>query len=708
MAAYQGQSCNYGYGYRRGRSKVDWAGVCMGDAFKANRDYYVRLPAQRMFYEAARVVQEAAAVAAGGVVDHTFETQSKVQLSPFYTSYPSNLSAFAALGLTGFLEYSSRVSERTLPRIVQSRTASPGLLGARHVDPEILKRMVADVSGCVHERLLLAELARAERLASVEYYRLFLAAQQDLRFESVTAILRAMVLFGDLLPDWRNLELHDMTRALLRDLSDASAPFLARLPEAAGRNLLPLGMEWVTELCRALAPYLPRKREKKPDPVVDEMMQKLAAKQAQQDPQHRFGSPEEEEPPAIDRIPPLDEPRPPSLFEQGSLAESIKESLRQPSADGENPFNLDPSDQPNMDSAAEAALKEFAAAVDAAVGQTSKWEDMRSDLLEVKLRTSGFERGPIEGTATDGHTVDVRFGNHEASGELFDRPVELSGDQRAYDKLQKEAAPVTTALRRSLYPNVQQTPHVERFQACGSSFDPARLAVAEVSSTAFRRFRVHEQLDRRGQPVLLIACDGSGSLDHQQMRMTKLLACAWLNSTARSRIQVLAGLYHSGEVRSGQSGPLVQWMFHPRKTPVTSRTDAARSLVTLPDRGTGIQSDALSIAFMVDEARQVARGSSVYLILISDCAWNQCFPNSDNPRDEVAACLASLQDESGERLHTTLVAVGVDQETGFEEQLDKVITVAAADLADPASVAGQIGEYVATCMRERRSFNRRT
>jgi len=424
-----------------------------------------------------------------------------------------------------------------------------------------------------------------------------------------------------------------------------------------------------------------------------------------QDVQHRFGSPDDAAVSPPDRIPPVDEPRPPSLFDSPDLSEDLKDLLRNPAGGDTRAI---PSEQAAAESELEVALRGLATAVREVVEKQPSWQDIRSDLLTAKLRASGFEQGPIQGSASEGHTVGVRLGKEEAMGEVFDRAVELSDDLPAHERLLAAAAPVTQALRRNLYPNVEQAPRTERFQATGCAFDPSRLPIAEVCGAPYRRYKVHEQLDRRGQPVLLIACDGSGSLNRDQMWMTKLLSSAWLSSTVGSRIQILAGLYHSGEVRRGVSGPLVQWMYHPRKTPATSRADAVRAVVTFPDSGTGKQSDALSIAFMMDEALRVARGSTVYLILISDCAWNQCFPSSGGGKAEVASCLAALQDERGDRLHVTLVAVGVTEKTGFEDQLDHVIAVSPEELEDPAAVAGRIGEYVAGCMRARRSVRELT
>ena len=43
-------------------------------------------------------------------------------------------------------------------------------------------------------------------------------------------------------------------------------------------------------------------------------------------------------------------------------------------------------------------------------------------------------------------------------------------------------------------------------------------------------------------------------------------------------------------------------------------------------------------------------------------------------------------------------------ETGFEDLLDRVITVPDAELQDYGAVAKKIGLYVASCMKERRAF----
>ena len=102
--------------------------------------------------------------------------------------------------------------------------------------------------------------------------------------------------------------------------------------------------------------------------------------------------------------------------------------------------------------------------------------------------------------------------------------------------------------------------------------------------------------------------------------------------------------------------------------------------MALPDSGTGAQSDALSLAFILNEARQIARGNMIYLIVISDTAWNRSFDNEKSGFEEVRSYFENVYDEMGDKLHTTLVALGVSTETGFEDLLDRVIAVSSEEL----------------------------
>jgi hypothetical protein len=670
------------YGYRRRRSKTDWAGIGLGDAFKSNLDYFLRMPAQRLFYLACRKIQEAAAALAGISVETGLRPKVKPQLGPCYTSYPVTLAAYSAIGLTGFLEFEASTSQNVLHAHLEAYLTNPAAAEHVNVDPETFQKVARNVVRTVQTRLFLEDLARSPRMSVVELYRLFCASQQNLRFSSLPEIINAVVIYGDILPDWKEQNLHPVTLVLLTELQAVSQPFFDQLAATPPQGLVNVGVAWVRAICACLAPHLPPPKS----PAEKEAGEKGGARKR----------------PRTDAVAPLNGPHPPALFGPRTGTENAVLSLLSGLSEGDEDDSDELGDDSEDAQAIQQTLSFFRAAIDGAGGQQSRWEDMRSDLVERTLMASGFQESPIQGNPTDGHEVKVDLGGEEeAGGEIHDRPVELSEDLFAYDKLIRESQPIADALRRALYPNVEELPETDRFRTTGS-LDPGRLALADFSSVIFKRNRIRERADRRGRPVLLIACDGSGSLSDNQMRMLKVLAAAWLSSTARIGVQILAGLYHSGTIRQGISGPLVQWIYHPRKTPTTSRKEAARAVVSLPDTGTGVQSDALSLAFMLDEARQVARAGCLYLILITDCAWNRSFNTEKEGKEEVYSLLQAAYEESGNKLHVTLVALGVNEETGFEGLVDKCIRVSQDNLVNYSSIAEQIGVYVASCMKERR------
>jgi len=125
------------------------------------------------------------------------------------------------------------------------------------VDEATYKTVAQNVTEKVQTRLLLADLSRYKELSSVEINRLFGASQQDLRFESVPEILEAVILYGDILPDWKGLNLHHVTKILFRKLEEVSEIYFEYLLTAKSHELGVLGEEWVIEICRTPAPYLP-------------------------------------------------------------------------------------------------------------------------------------------------------------------------------------------------------------------------------------------------------------------------------------------------------------------------------------------------------------------------------------------------------------------------------------------------------------------
>ena len=692
------------YSYRGHRNKASWKGVGPGNAFNSNIDYPERLQAQRIFYAMCKQAQKFAARIALDGLPKDFKPAVQPQIGPCYTNYPAGFAVYAAIGLTAFLEFKNWAGDRFLSVHLKEYLENPAKQDEVWVEEGIYKKLAQNVTEKVQTRLLLADLSRYKELSSIEIYRLFGASQQDLRFESVSEILEAVILYGDILPDWKDLNLHHVTRVLFRKLEEVSKLYFEVLPVTKSHELVFLGEKWVIEICKTLAPHLPPPNEEEAAKNRSDM-DRLQEENAASEPRY---SNRKKPPEMNDRIPPLDEPKAPALFSpRNQIQQVLSDMISSTLTGGDNPAK-DPGGE-ESEKAKEVAnvLKQFNETLNQSCGRRQNWEDIRSEIVERTLKNSSFSKGPIEGNPTDGHSVNVPLGgNREVSGEIHDRPVELSDDETAYQNLVTEAEPITQSLKRILYPNVEQVAETQRI-CSGGTLDPARMASALFSEAVFKRYIIVEEPDKRGRPVLLIACDGSGSLNKYQMAMLKSMACAWLIATAVSRIEVLAALYHSGEYRKNQSGPLVQWMYHSRKTPATSRKDAARALVSLPDSGTGAQSDALSLAFLLEEARKIAKGRTVYLVLISDCAWNRSFTTEMSGQEEVYNYFQWAYDEFGNKLHTTLVALGVENETGFETLLDKVIKISQQELTDYVAVADRISSFIATCIKEQRRHNSR-
>ncbi|BBO80663.1 hypothetical protein DSCO28_12290 [Desulfosarcina ovata subsp. sediminis] len=687
------------YSFRSDRTKTFWKGVCLGDAFSVNHDVQQRLRAQRMFYTTCHQAQKFAAGIALDGLPHDYRPAIQPQLGPCYTNSPANLAVRAAIGLTAFLEFKHWAGDRLLTVHLKDYLENPAEHDDLWVDAASYKQLAQIVTEKVQTRLLLTDLSRYKDLSAIEIYRLFGASQQDLRFASVPEILEAVILYGDVLPDWKALRLHPVTEILIAKVEAVSAAYLLRLPTAKAHRLVELGRNWVFGICRALAPHLPVPDEQENDAKPSETA-RLHAEGTGWLPRYR----KETEPLDLKgRIPPIDEPRAPTLFAPKSAIQQILAEVASPLRTAASGAAKDDGREPSEEvKKALDIIKQFNETLNLSNGQRQGWEDMRSEIVERSLKNSSFAKGPIEGNPTEGHCVNVPLGiGHDVSGEIFDRPVELSSNDLLYRELVREAEPIAQSLKRILYTNVEQIAQTQRICPSGT-LDPMRMAMGLFSEAIFKRYRIVEKPDRRGRPVLLIACDGSGSLNRDQMAMLKTMTCAWLNATAKSRIEVLAGLYHSGQIHKNKYGPLVQWMYHPHKTPAVSRQDAARALVSLPDSGTGSQSDAISLAYMLEEAKKIAKGRVVYLVLMTDCVWNKSLRTEMSGIEEVYTFFQATYQEMEDKLHTTLVALGVEKETGFEDLLDKVIQFSHPELSDYIAAADRITRFVAGCIREQR------
>lgn len=685
----------------RKRSRTDWAGVGFGDAFRFANDYRVRLLALSMLTRAIKEAQRLVATHAGIGPQSSGMPKVQAQLSPCYTAYPARMAASAAIGLTAFLEYRELSSSRLLERFIELDSPEAGSDAGLAFDQALYEELTHRLTRCVQTRLLLEDLSRAKGLDTVEAYRLFVAAHCNrTSLRTVVDIVQAAVLYGDMLPADLTSGGHPLAVHIAIAAASVCQRFIPRLRTTRSDRLIALGCDWVKALravvFKSISDY--RTTAHSSEALGHEQV-RLCDGESMPDALHSAAN---DEPMDLD-IPPDGAPEEPALFESARIGDLLGEEPDEALSEFEQDLIAlrEQLGEKSDEELRARTLAEFQEAAREASGKQSKWEDMRSDLLEFILASGAFENGPIEGNPTDGHLVAVHFDTHEMlTGEQFDCTVALSDDIAACAELLDASQPTITAIRRILYPSIERVPSLQRVCTSGV-LDPARLALGNISSAVFRRSHMVSLPDRRGRALLVVACDGSGSLSSSQMRVLKILTCSWLMATARTDVQVLAGLYHSGTVRAGFTGPLVQWIAHPKQSTARSNQDAVRALVTLPDTGTGIQHDALSLAYIMDEARSLTRGT-IYLIHLTDCKWNESFNTGIGGEEEVHSLLRSWRNDIP-NLHITTVGLGVGKKTGIESLVDRTIILSDEDLEDEAAVADSIGRYVASCIAERRN-----
>ena len=707
---YPGGEAEYGFGAeasnRLVRYKEEWAGVSVSRCFDVATPWAYRRQAQILFETFVRDGQHAIHRMKGGAEEVEPKCVVKPQLAAFYTGHPNP--AQTAVGHTLFLELKG-IADGFAGQIASQFGAK---VAERYPDREAatIQSVAQRVTTALGNRAILEEAARYEGLQSVEQYRIFQASQCTLRFPHLHDIIDAVVLFGDVLPSLEAMNVHPMTRYVFKVLTLSSRPYFDAFARTPLSDFLALFLSWAAELLDSLAPMLPRKEEKGCQGSAGQSEARSRSYSREEEPPYRYSTEPAHHEPFSPEVAPLDEPRPPMLDiscqEDNSLRDAVLAMFdKGPEARASASESTDPTKQVR-EIAAKAASELQEAALQAS-GKTTEWEDLREDLIEQQLALNSFTQGPMEGSPTEGRLVEFSMGGEEVGGQLKDRAMELCEDPAAVRKLREEAKPLAEALRRNLYPSEEECPRIEHIHTSGH-LDPKRLPTMDVRKAAFRRYRILKEPSPRGKAILLIAADGSGSLSDDQMKMCKLLTAAWLESGHRANVQILAALYHSDDGPSAGSTPLVQWIYHPRKTPVMNPSSAVRAVASLPDKGTGMQSDAISLKYMLDEAVSLAKGNQIYLTLISDCSWNKCFHASKkSSEEEVASVLESFRDKLGQRFHTTLVSLRAVEQKLIDGVVDKKIVIGREALTRPQDAAEDIASYVASCIRERRRLSSR-
>jgi Mg-chelatase subunit ChlD len=715
-------------------SKFEWAGYSLGDGFKQELSFQDRAKPQQEFYKKASQIQQAIAALLEGETEHALHPRIKVQLTPFFTDYPSQLSAYAALGLTGFLEFKTRNHSNYLLDAIKEYLKQPHKIDNVRVDKKEYQQVIRTVCEWVWNRLILEDLSRTTAKAPLEIYRLFVASQENLRFSCISEIIRAVVLFGDVLPPLEKLNLHPLTQAIIEKCIHISMPYFIRINNAPANEFPKLGVIWIRKMSKTLSTYLPPPKPAYNIDDLNEILNKLNLEleniDKDKDHDHQKNSPlpvsetvdtdkedKQTQPPYLNRLKSgngnqsdfrfnaLDAPQPPALAPPESVAGHIAQarSSNKETTDPNLNSNHPTADGPNKDDPGlNDIMKDLNKALNQAGRQMNNFEDIRYDRLKNNQLFRPFEKGPIQGFSMEGHEIKQKFGDQEAGGHLFDKQLPTSNDWQSVQNLRQEAFPITRQLVKNLYPALEHQPRAQAFRSNGL-IDSRRLALSNFSTTVFKRYQQQSLNSRNGRPLLVIACDGSASLGKKEMTTLKVLATAFLESSVKSRLQVMAALYHSDSIHNA---PVVQWIYHPHKSPMNSPKQGINALAALPKSGQGTQSDAISLSFVLNEAKKLARNNMTYLVLLTDAKWNQSYKQKLkdlSATEEVSGTFENAYKEFAGKLDVTIIATKA--KTGLEDLVNKSIHIDKAEQADPFRVAEKIALYVASCLRERKHIN---
>jgi len=413
------------------------------------------------------------------------------------------------------LEYQELVKQKIFQVYFKDYLKNPAYADNVKVDAESYNHLVNMIAESVQTRLILEELSREKTLNSIETYRLFAASQQNLKFKTVADILNTIILYGDVLR-WQELNLHPMTNVLIHNTLSGSKNFFAEISTVKSEQLIYFGLNWVKSLSKRLKWCLPKINDKSTENPSDN---------TPAIPEEAFRYSKNKNLQISEKIPPLNKPLPPMLTEPEKLTDSITKPLEPK----KKAAGLSLPNQKKEDSPLEKKLKTFVDTITQSGGQQQKWQDKRADINEQE--TKKFRKGDIEGVYNEGHQVEINFKEigEVLRGEIFDSPVPLSENESEVENLIEKASPLTSLLKKQLYPNLMQTPVVENIKTNGS-INPSRLVIGEFSDAIFRRYRIEEKSDKRGRPVLVLLTDGSGSMSLNQTNMLKLLTAAWFDS----------------------------------------------------------------------------------------------------------------------------------------------------------------------------------
>jgi hypothetical protein len=641
------------------------------------------------------------------------EMKTRAQLGQLHSDLPARFAAQAGIGHSAYLEYDSRSDVSPL-----SAHFSPAVLSKMHEDgfgvtppdSKAFRALAGICTEALNTRLTLLSLEREKGLSSVEHYRVFLASQYRLPPTTTGTLLRAILLFGDMLfplLDRCSGEMHPMLQLQYRAAASVARIHEARFRAAPDDELVRFAVAYGEQLIMTLGSFLrpaaparkaapEHRRSHLPsvsrDDLLAEALRHPRLRRSLEKMAATAPLPEEFERRAVA---PLDTPPPPEVDEADTV---LAKDLVRRVAETE-------SASPVEEAAREALRLELSGVLSAANDARSLTADPRPDQVERMLRANPFKAGKLQGNPAGLTEVDEVLGWDETgprSAAVYREVLVPPEDPGEYEELRQQALPLITRLRRLVYPDTMEQSVRRRFVTSGAP-DPARLPLFGISDTIFRRHEMKGRVatETHRPSCVLLACDASGSMKPPEISLLKLLTCAFAESLHDAqKVRVLAGAYHTARVGDLPEGPTVKWLLHPRLTPSLSPRQAARAVTALPGSGSGVNRDALCLTHMLDEVREIMARGTCYVIHLTDAQFNARDSSGDGTR-EMERLLEEVKELPDLNVHYTVVAIGKPSEYQLPGA-DRVLTVQREMLEDQTALAERIASFVARDVARRR------
>lgn len=194
--------------------------------------------------------------------------------------------------------------------------------------------------------------------------------------------------------------------------------------------------------------------------------------------------------------------------------------------------------------------------------------------------------------------------------------------------------------------------------------------------------------------IVVIACDGSGSMHEREICVFKLLASVLAEVLdGVPGVLLVAGAYSDASDQPGHAaGPEVYWLMHPTLAPVRTPGEAGRAIAAFPDAGAGRNHDTVSLSYMVCEASRLARGGTCFLVNLTDTRFNSDDPTRTG-KELMEEFLHEARAVDGVDLNYSVVAIGVEEDYRLAGA-DAVLVVPVEGLNDTVAIVERIARHI--------------